>query len=200
MESFCIGRRSLTTVDLYEGRITLLELGALNVLRDRADIETGGWKTNAPALTTFCGGSLSVDQADRLLRSLDRKGYIKRWPSPKHEVYPYLIHGYYITDGVNKGKFLNAHKTTDWKAPVYEAEPPVHAEAHPQTPPQNDGQKLLPPQTPPQDAPQTHPHLLRKKEAFPADKYIRITDNDTREEISKAIYRDGQDSDRKSTR
>src|ERR1022692_3759652 len=112
MESFCISRRSLTTVDLYEGLITLSELGALNVLRDRADIETGGWKTNAPALTTFCGGSLSVDQADRLLRSLDRKGYIKRWPTQKHEVYPYLIHGYYITDGMNKGKYLNAHKTT----------------------------------------------------------------------------------------
>jgi hypothetical protein len=198
MESFCIGRRSLTTVDLYEGRITLLELGALNVLRDRADIETGGWKTNAPALTTFCGGSLSVDQADRLLRSLDRKGYIKRWPTQKHEVYPYLIHGYYITDGVNKGKYLNAHKTTDWKYPVYEAEPPVQAEAHPQTHPQNDGQKLPHPQGHPQDAPQTHPHLIRKKKALFADKYIRITDNDTREEISKAIYRDGQDSNQPS--
>ena len=198
MESFCIGRRSLTTVDLYEGRITLLELGALNVLRDRADIETGGWKTNAPALTTFCGGSLSVDQADRLLRSLDRKGYIKRWPTQKHEVYPYLIHGYYITDGVNKGKYLNAHKTTDWKYPVYEAEPPVQAEAHPQTHPQNDGQKLPHPQGHPQDAPQTHPHLIRKTKALFADKYIRITDNDTREEISKAIYRDGQDSNQPS--
>ena len=192
MESFCIGRRSLTTVDLYEGRITLLELGALNVLRDRADIETGGWKTNAPALTTFCGGSLSVDQADRLLRSLDRKGYIKRWPTQKHEVYPYLIHGYYITDGVNKGKYLNAHKTTDWKYPVYEAEPPVQAEAHPQTHPQNDGQKLPHPQGHPQDAPQTHPHLIRKKEALCADKYIQILEKDTREEISKAIDRDGQ--------
>jgi hypothetical protein len=200
MKSVCIGRRSLTTIDLYEGLITLAELGALNVLRDRADIETGGWKTNAPALTTFCGGSLSVDQADRLLRSLDHKGYIKRWPSPKHEVYPYLIHGYYITDGMNKGKYLNAHKTTDWKSPVYEAEPPVHTEAHPQTPPQDDGQKLPPPQAPPQGAPHTPPHLLRTKGASVADKYIRITENDTREEISKAIYRgrDRQDSNQPS--
>ena len=200
MESFCIGRRSLTTIDLYEGRITLLELGALNVLRDRADIETGGWKTNAPALTTFCGGSLSVDQADRLLRSLDHKGYIKRWTSRRHEVYPYLIHGYYITDGMNKGKYLNAHKTTDWKSPVYETEPPVQAEAHPQTHPQKDGQKLPHPQDHPQGTPQTHPHLIRKKETFCADKYIRITDNDTREEISKAIYRgrDRQDSNQPS--
>src|ERR1022692_469542 len=200
MESFCISRRSLTTVDLYEGLITLSELGALNVLRDRADIETGGWKTNAPALTTFCGGSLSVDQADRLLRSLDRKGYIKRWPTQKHEVYPYLIHGYYITDGMNKGKYLNAHKTTDWKYPVYEAEPPVQAEAHPQTHPQKDGQKLPHPQGHPQDAPQTHPHLIRKKEALCADKYIQILEKDTREEISKAIDRgrDRQDSNQPS--
>jgi hypothetical protein len=198
MESFCIGRRSLTTVDLYEGLITLSELGALNVLRDRADIETGGWKTNAPALTTFCGGSLSVDQADRLLRSLDRKGYIKRWPTQKHEVYPYLVHGYYITDGMNKGKYLNAHKTTDWKSPVYEAEPPVQAEAHPQTHPQKDGQKLPHPQGHPQDAPQTHPQDIRTKEAFFADKYIRITNNNTGEGISKSIDRDGQDSNQPS--
>jgi hypothetical protein len=168
MESFCIGRRSLTTVDLYEGRITLLELGALNVLRDRADIETGGWKTNAPALTTFCGGSLSVDQADRLLRSLDQKGYIKRWPNRKHEVYPYVIHGYYITDGTNKGKYLNAHKTKDWKSPVYEAEPPVQAEAHPQTAPQthpqDDGQKLPHPQDHPQggSADSSAPHPQKR--------------------------------------
>ena len=198
MESFCIGRRSLTTVDLYEGLITLSELGALNVLRDRADIETGGWKTNAPALTTFCGGSLSVDQADRLLRSLDRKGYIKRWPTQKHEVYPYLIHGYYITDGMNKGKYLNAHKTTDWKSPVYEAEPPVHAEAHPQTPPQDDGQNVPHPQGHPQGHPQTHPQDIRTKEAFCADKYIRITDNNTGEGISTSIDRDGQDSNQTS--
>jgi hypothetical protein len=190
MESFCIRRRTLTTVDLYEGQISLSEFAVLNVLHDRADISTGGWKINSTALATFCGGSLSVDQADRLLRSLDRKGYIKRWPNRKHEVYPYVIHGYYITDGVNKGKYLNAHKTTDWKSPVYETEPPVHAEAHPQTHPQEACQKLPHPQDHPQGVPQTHPHLIRKKGEFFADKYIRITDNDTGEEISKAIDRD----------
>jgi hypothetical protein len=208
MESFCIRRRTLTTVDLYEGQISLSEFAVLNVLHDRADISTGGWKINSTALATFCGGSLSVDQADRLLRSLDRKGYIKRWPSPKHEVYPYLIHGYYITDGVNKGKYLNAHKTTDWKSPVYEAEPLVHAEAHPQAPPQthpqtapqDDGQNVPHPQGHPQTPPHLIRRLLRKKEAFFADKYIRITENDTREGISKAIYRgrDRQDSNQSS--
>ena len=59
MESFCIRRRTLTTVDLYEGQISLSEFAVLNVLHDRADISTGGWKINSTALATFCGGSLS---------------------------------------------------------------------------------------------------------------------------------------------
>ena len=138
-----ITARTLTTVDLYEGQISLNEFAVLNILHDRADISTGGWKINSTALATFCGGSLSVGQADRLLRSLDQKGYIKRWPSRRHEVYPYVVHGYYITDGVNKGEYINARKTTDWKSPLYEAEPPVHADGHPQTHPQKDGQKFI---------------------------------------------------------
>jgi hypothetical protein len=53
MESFWIGRRTLTTVDLYEGRIILTKFAVLNILHDRADITTGGWKINSHALATW---------------------------------------------------------------------------------------------------------------------------------------------------
>jgi hypothetical protein len=199
MQSYCIARRSLTTIDLYEGRINLLELAVLNVLRDRADIATGGWKINATALVTFCGGSLSLDQADRSLRSLEQKKYIKRWPSRRHEVYPYLINGYFITHGVNKGQYLNTDKTTDWKSPVYEAEAPETAESHPQTHPQADPDNLLHPQTHPQVVPQGVPQETRISGPFSADKYIKRIKNDKEEGISNTIYRDGGTSNHQFT-
>jgi hypothetical protein len=106
--------------DLYVGALTPMELAAITILRLLADASTGGYSINAPALNTFSGGQLSDDIAQRVLISLSRKKYIRRWPTKTRDVDPYLIHGYEITVGEHKGKFVNALLTTDPRHPVYE--------------------------------------------------------------------------------
>jgi hypothetical protein len=100
--------------DLYEGRITINEFAALTILRLLADRRTGGYKINASALVTFTGSQLNVDAADRALRTLEAKKYIKRKTSRSHEVYPYLVNGYLVTDGKMKSMRLNSKRQRNY--------------------------------------------------------------------------------------
>jgi hypothetical protein len=107
---------------LQDGRITLLEEGAHDVIGMLADKATGIWFGSARAFAASCGaGDVSERQARHLLESLGRKGYIRRFSTPRaHGNYPILVNKYEVTFGAQKGMRLNAERTTDWRNPVYE--------------------------------------------------------------------------------
>ena len=108
---------------LRDGRLTLLELGAHDVLLLLADKASGMWIGSAKALAANCGaGDITDRQARHLLESLEKKGYIRRFPKRRsHANYPILINRYLITFGANIGSMLNASATTDWRNPVYQS-------------------------------------------------------------------------------
>ena len=106
--------------DLYEGKLTMNEFAVWTILTLCADAKTGGYFINASALRTFTGNQLSEDSAQRALKSLEDKGYIKRKTTQRHEVYPYIIHGYEVTVGEHKGKQVNILRTTNIDKPCYE--------------------------------------------------------------------------------
>ena len=117
---------------LQDGRITLLEEGAHDVIGMLADKASGIWFGSARAFSANCGaGDVSERQARHLVESLELKGYIKRFTTPRaHGNYPILVNKYEVTFGAQSGMRLNAAVTTDWRKPVYEFGPehgPEHA-------------------------------------------------------------------------
>jgi hypothetical protein len=109
--------------DLRDGRLTLLELGAHDVTVLLADKSTGIWTGSAKALAANCGaGDITDRQARHLLESLEKKGYIRRFPKRRsHANYPILVNRYLVTFGAYSGMTLNASATSDWRKPIYEA-------------------------------------------------------------------------------
>jgi hypothetical protein len=107
---------------LCDGRLTLLEYGAHDVLLALANPLTGVWCGSAKALAAICGaGEVSERQARHLLESLEEKGYVRRFATKRgHGNYPILLNKFEITLGANKGMRLNAAKSDDWRNPVYE--------------------------------------------------------------------------------
>jgi hypothetical protein len=107
---------------LRDGRLTLLEYGAHDLILALADKETGIWWGSAKALAANCGaGDVSERQARHLLESLESNGYILRFAKKRgHGNYPILVNKYAVTFGAHQGMRLNAERTTDWRSPVYE--------------------------------------------------------------------------------
>jgi hypothetical protein len=108
---------------LRDGRLTLLALGAHDVIILLADKSTGLWTGSAKALAANCGaGDITDRQARHLLESLEKKGYIRRFPKRRsHANYPILVNRYLVTFGAYTGMTLNASATSDWRKPVYES-------------------------------------------------------------------------------
>ncbi len=108
---------------LRDGRFTLLEYGAHDLILALADKATGIWWGSAKALAAICGaGDVTDRQARHLLESLEKKGYVRRFPKRRgHGNYPILVNKFEVTFGAYRGMRLNAEKTTDWRSPVYES-------------------------------------------------------------------------------
>ena len=108
---------------LQDGRITLLEEGAHDVISMRADKATGIWRGSARAFAANCGaGDVSERQARNLLESLETKKYIRRFATKgKRGNYPILVNKYEVTFGARSGMRLNAEASDDWRNPVYES-------------------------------------------------------------------------------
>src|SRR5271163_2623452 len=69
---------------LQEGRVTLQESATHDIVGLLADKSTGMWFGSARAFAANCGaGDISDRQARHLLESLERKGYIKRFTTPR---------------------------------------------------------------------------------------------------------------------
>jgi MarR-like DNA-binding transcriptional regulator SgrR of sgrS sRNA len=97
-----------------------MEFAALTLMILGADSATGIWKGSAKALAAIYGFTMRT--ARKALESLHARGYIKRFPTRgRHGNYPILIHHYECSHGVNEGRRLNAGKTVNWRAPVYES-------------------------------------------------------------------------------
>jgi hypothetical protein len=107
---------------LQEGRLTLLEYAAHDVMLLKADKATGVWFGSAKALACTCGaGDLTDRQARHVLESLESKSYIRRFPTRRsHANYPILIHRYEVTFGAYTGMRLNAWASSNWRQPAYE--------------------------------------------------------------------------------
>jgi hypothetical protein len=107
---------------LRDGRLTLLEYGALDLLLALADKESGICWVSAKALAAICGaGDFSERQARHVLESLEKKGYIRRFATKRGRGnYPILVNKFEVTWGAYKGTRLNTEKTMDWRRPVYE--------------------------------------------------------------------------------
>jgi hypothetical protein len=115
---------------LQDGRITLLEEGAHDVISMLANKASGIWFGSARAFAANCGaGDVSERQGRHLLESLEQKGYIRRFTTPRaHGNYPILINKYEVTFGAQSGMRLNAVTSIDWRKPVYELRPEHGAE------------------------------------------------------------------------
>jgi hypothetical protein len=107
---------------LNDGRLTLQQYGAYDVLILLAHKATGIWFGSAKALAANCGaGDITERQARHVLESLESKGYIKRFPKRRaHGNYPIAIDKYQVTVGAYSRMRLNARASSDWKTPVYD--------------------------------------------------------------------------------
>jgi hypothetical protein len=107
---------------LRDGRLSLLEYGAHDLLLALADKATGMWWGSAKGLAATCGaGDVTERQARHLLESLEKKRYIRRFAKKRgHGNYPILLNKFEVTFGAYKGMRLNAEETSDWRNPVYQ--------------------------------------------------------------------------------
>lgn len=84
-----------------------------------ADPGTGILRANAPQLAYETHST--PRKVNKYLNRLERKGYIKRFAVRGSPIsYPILINRFFCSNSPNFGKVLNATKTTDWRAPIYE--------------------------------------------------------------------------------
>lgn len=120
MEGFIKIRRGLRE-HIRDGRMKANELAVYIHLHLCADFRTGIQKNSAPHIHYGMGQSLSIRQLQRILASLESKGYIKRFRVPgKMGDYYILINKFEVTTGDREGQFLNAKKTTAWREPSYD--------------------------------------------------------------------------------
>jgi hypothetical protein len=127
---------------LQGGRVTLLESAAHDIIGLLADKSTGIWFGSARAFAANCGaGDISDRQARHLVESLEAKGYIKRFTTPRaHGNYPILVNKYEVTFGAQYGKRLNASATVDWRNPIYELCPEHGAQHRAETAANQEGE------------------------------------------------------------
>lgn len=101
------------------GLISPTDKGFYETFIEMADPRSGMLKSNAAELAFLCCSNRKTVQ--KFLCRLERKGYIKRFPTPRsHGKYAILINRYRCTLSPHKNMELNAEKTTDWRFPVYE--------------------------------------------------------------------------------
>lgn len=101
------------------GRLSHAEALVFIYITAQADSRTGIWIGSAGALAGELG--IPVRTAARLLESLTKKRYLRRFTKPgAHYCYPILVHKYLVTDGEHVGELLNALATMNWRAPVYD--------------------------------------------------------------------------------
>jgi len=105
--------------------MSLLELGAFEVLRLLADHQTGIWWGCALSLRATCGnGQITLRMARRILENLESKGYIKRFAKKKGRGnYAVIINKFECSGGAQSGSRVNAALTKDWRNVVYELWP-----------------------------------------------------------------------------
>lgn len=118
-----IQKRRGAVEHLRDGRLSLLQYGAHDLILALADIETGIWWGSAKALAANCGaGDISEREARHLLESLEKKGYIRRFSKKRgHGNYPILVDKFEISFGAKRGMRLNAATSNDWRNPIYES-------------------------------------------------------------------------------
>ncbi len=133
MSAGFVAKRREIVEHLQDGRLTLLEYGAYDLMILLADKRSGVWRGSAKALAANCGaGDVSDRQARHILEQLEKKRYIRRFPTPRsHRNYPILINKYLVRFGALSGMRLNAWASEDWRNPVYEKCPEHGAERAP---------------------------------------------------------------------
>ncbi len=117
---FLATRRGLLE-HLRDGRLTLREKGAFQTICELAHWKTGVWWGSARALAAICGaGDITERQARKILESLEKAGYIRRFATPGIRAsYGIVVDKY----EVRVGKLLyrvNAKATQDCEHPVLE--------------------------------------------------------------------------------
>jgi ribosomal protein S8 len=101
------------------GLISPTDKGFYETFIEMADPRTGILNSNAAELAFLCCSNRKTVQ--KFLCRLERKGYIKRFSTPRsHGKYAILINRYRCTLSPHKNMELNADKTTDWRFPIYE--------------------------------------------------------------------------------
>jgi hypothetical protein len=101
-------------------RLSAREFAAYTLIVLLADSSTGVWWGNSVALAAkFGSGDVSELAAQKTLRSLGEKGYIKSLRQPGSRAsYPIIVNRYKITVGKLAGGLVNAENTTDWRKPA----------------------------------------------------------------------------------
>ena len=102
------------------GRLSAREFAAYVFIVLFADSSTGAWWGNSVALAAkFGSGDVSELAAQKTLRSLGEKGYIKSLRQPGSRAsYPIIVNRYKITAGKLAGELVDAENTTDWRKPA----------------------------------------------------------------------------------
>ena len=101
------------------GSLSHGEALAYMVIIASADPATGIWYGSAKALAGEF--NFSEREARRLLESLERKGYLRRFPKPgSHSNYPIAINKFEATVGARRGTRLCTAKSTSSENLVYE--------------------------------------------------------------------------------
>lgn len=105
---------------IKHGRMTLDELAVYIYLQFIADFCTGRCETSAPHVYYETGRKMPLRKIQRLLESLEKKGYIRRFIIDSKGDYFLLIHKFQPTLGAFTGKYLNAFKSKSSHDLVFE--------------------------------------------------------------------------------
>lgn len=105
---------------IKHGRMTLDELAVYVYLQFIADFCTGRCETSAPHAYYETGRKMPLRKIQRLLESLEKKGYIRRFIIDSKGDYFLLIHKFQPTLGAFTGKYLNAFKSKSSHDLVFE--------------------------------------------------------------------------------
>jgi hypothetical protein len=87
----------------------------------QANHAKGVWWRSAPKLWFLGPRDRSVRAIQNDLRKLEESGYLKSGHvKGRRGNFPVLVNRFYCADGPQKGKHLNADRSTDYRNPVYE--------------------------------------------------------------------------------
>lgn len=106
---------------LEAGRISAFDLGIYVIVHWQADFRTGLWRGSAAKIHATAMRGCSLRDIQRAIENLKRIGFLVPFHTPgRRGNYPVLIHKYRPLSGALRGRELNALKTIDWRAPVYD--------------------------------------------------------------------------------